>query len=138
MGSLSSGIVSCAMPFVALELGPFSLAGSGLMVPFDLSLSGCRFCCGELDASDARVDSLRRGDPGRAWDGLAVSRSLDLPLPNEPSVAPKLCRLEDDLRSGDDARPYGCLLSLRRPSTVPKRLRVCRPPLCLRSSTIRS
>jgi hypothetical protein len=78
--------------------------GSGLVVPFGLSLVDNRVAFGELDTSDARgVDNRLRGDTGR-FEGPEEepggSRSFDLPLPNPPNG-----RFEDDFLSGDDARP---------------------------------
>lgn len=133
-GSLSSGIVSCTVPFIALELGAISSAGSGLVVPFGLSLLDWRVCLGELEASEARgvEDSLLNGDAGRPAEDPGGSRSFALPLPNPPNAELKL--FEEVFLSGEDARPYGCVLCLRRPNTVPKRLRLCRPP-CFGSFT---
>lgn len=135
-GSFSSGIGSC-IPLIIEEFDVISLTGSA-GVPFALSLLGRRVCLGEAEASDARgvsdsrldgVDGLSVGEPGMA------SRSLDLPFPNPLNAA---LRLDDDFRSGDSARPYGWVLCLRRPNTVPNRLRLWRP-LCLCDSwTLRS
>jgi hypothetical protein len=103
MGSFSSGIVSRASPFGALELGISSWVGSGLVVPFGLSMLDLRVCLGEPDASDARgEDCFRKGDPGRPMAGLGASRSFDLPLPKLPNAA---LRFVDDFLSGEDARP---------------------------------
>jgi hypothetical protein len=120
-GSLSSGIGSCSVPFTALELGPASMGGSGLM-PFGLSLFDWRVCLGEPDTSDARgVDEiLLRGEAGRGEEDPVVSRSFDFPLP-KPLKAE--LRLDDDFLSGDSARPYGCTLCLRLLNTVPNRFR---------------
>ena len=121
-GSLSSGIDSCNVPLIAVELEGGSLAGPGL-VPFGRSVLDRRVRFGELEASDARgvKESLRTGETGRSEDEPGASRSFDFPLPNPLNAAP---RLEDDFfPSGDDARPYGCTLCLRLPNTVPNRLR---------------
>lgn len=85
----------------ALELGRTS--GSGL-VPFGRSPLDCRVCFGEPDTSDGRgvEDGLLAGDTGRSADDPAVSRSLDLPLPNPWNAE---LRFEEDFRSGDGARP---------------------------------
>lgn len=125
-GSFSSGIVSCtgAFPFTALE----TLASSGLseIVPFGVSVLGMRVwfgdsdLCGPRDADESRL----KGEIGRSEDepkeAPRFSRSFDLPFPKPLKADP---RFEDDFRSGDDARPYGCWLCLRRPKTVPNRFR---------------
>jgi hypothetical protein len=122
-GSFSSGIVSCAVPFKALDVGAGSLVGSGLVVPLGRSTLDLRVCLGE-DASEARgvEESRLRGLLGRPdgpEDEPGASRSFDLPLPKPPNG-----KFDDDLSflSGEDARPYGCSL-LRRFRTVPNRLR---------------
>jgi hypothetical protein len=95
------------------------VADSGT-VPLGLSLLDWRVCFGEPDTSDARgvEEILRRGEAGRGEGEPVVSRSFGFPLPNPPKVEP---RLDEDLRSGDPARPYGCTLCRRRLSTVPNR-----------------
>jgi hypothetical protein len=91
------------MPLGPPEPEVGSCAGSGLVVPFGLSLLDFRACLGELDTSDSRgVDSVRNGDPGRPGDGLGMSRSFDFPLPNPLNAE---LRLVDDFLSGEDARP---------------------------------
>ena len=80
-----------------------SFLGSGLVVPFGLSLLDLRACLGEVEESEARgVESFRKGDAGRPIAGLGVSRSLPLPFPNPLKAA---LRLVDDFLSGEDARP---------------------------------
>lgn len=118
---MSSGIDSWIDPFTTPELGPASSVGSGT-VPFGLSLFGWRVCLGELDTSDARgvEEILLRGEAGRGEGEPVVSRSFDFPLPKPPKVEP---RLDDDFRSGELARPYGCMLFRRRLNTVPNRFR---------------
>lgn len=119
IGSLSSGIESCTVPLTALE--PLASIGSWLAVPLGASILERRVCCGDSGGSGERgvCDWRRRGEAGRS-DEPGASRSLDLPLPKPLKAEP---RFEDDLRSGDEARPYGCALCLRRPRTVPKRFR---------------
>lgn len=92
-------------------------------MPLALSPLDRLVCFGELDASDARGvrESLLEGDAGGPEEDPGGSRSFDLPLPNPPNDVPKF---EDDFLSGDKARPYGCTLCRRRPSTVPNRLRL--------------
>lgn len=73
---------------------------------------GRRVWVGESDRWEARAadESRLRGDLGRSEDDPIdepkeeprASRSLDLPFPNPLNADP---RFEDDLRSGDDARP---------------------------------
>jgi hypothetical protein len=125
-GSLSSGIDSCtgALPLMALEV--LSSIGDSGIVPFGVSLLGGRVRLGLSGIVESREDCCwcLKGDVGRSAvelnEGPKLSRSLDLPLPNPLKAEPKF---EEDFRSGDDARPYGCALCLRRPSTVPNRLR---------------
>jgi hypothetical protein len=68
------------------------------------------------------------GEPGRS-DEPGASRSFDLPLPKPPKAEP---RFEEDFGS-EEAWLYGCVLCLRRPSTVPNRFRGFE--LCLVSFT---
>jgi hypothetical protein len=125
-GSLSSGIESCTCvtPLVALDVLVF-LGDSG-MVPFGASVLVWRVRLGESDLWEALGlrERRRKGEVGRSAVGpreeLKFSRSFVLPLPNPLKAEPKF---DDDFRSGDVARPYGCTLCLRRPNTVPKRLR---------------
>lgn len=121
-GSFSSGIVSCVVPFIGAAVDSLSLDPVGPR-PFGTSRSlegGGRSGDGAL--SDSRLDERRlKGERGRSADEVGGGRSLSLSLflffPN-PNAEPKF---EDDFCSGEDARPYGCALCLRRPSTVPKR-----------------
>lgn len=119
-GSFSSGIEPCTVPLTALDV----LASSGVSraVPFVVSMLGTRVCLGDSGGSGERgvCDWKRRGETGRSEEPGA-SRSLDLPLPNPLKAELRL--LEDPLRSGEVARPYGCALCRLRPRTVPKRFR---------------
>lgn len=128
--SFSSGIVSGVTPFVAVAGRTVSFAGSTPSDPFGLSSLEWRICLGDI--SSLGVDSFRIGDTGRlSGAGLGNSRSFFLPKPLNAEL-----RLVDDFRSGDEERPYGWAL-FRRPRTVPKRFRLCRP-LCLCSFTASS
>jgi hypothetical protein len=60
-----------------------------------------------------------RGEPGRSEEP-GVSRSFDLLLPKPLKAEP---RFDEDFCSEDEACAYGCVLCLRRPSTVPNRFR---------------
>lgn len=106
-GSLSSGIESCtrAVPFVVLD-SSVSIGDSN-MVPLGASELGNRECVGDSCRSADRgaCDDRLRGEFGRrscSEETPKASRSFDLPLPKPLKVEP---RLEDDFRSGDDARP---------------------------------
>lgn len=101
-----AGMVSCwsevAVPFGSL----ISLDGGGRS--------------GEGARSDSRLDERRlSGERGRSAEeeGGGRSFSLFLPFP-KPNAEP---RFDDDLASGEEARPYGWALCLLRPSTVPNR-----------------
>lgn len=105
-GSFNSGIDSCAG---AVPLTAFEVVGSGLsgIVPFGASELPRRECVGDSDLSDARAvwERRLRGECGRSEEIVGGSRSLDFPFPNPLNAEPKF---EEDFRSGEDARPYGC------------------------------
>jgi hypothetical protein len=125
-GSLSSGMDSWtgAVPLTVLGAS-VSMVDSG-MGPFGAtSVLAWRVRLGESDLWDVLgLCERRRGDGGRsavvASEEPWLSRSFDLPLPNPLNAEP---RFDEDFRSGDVVRPYGCALCLRRPNTVPNRLR---------------
>jgi hypothetical protein len=116
-GSTSSGIESCTVPLTAPD--PPASGDASIAVPLGVSVLGSREWLedsggsGEWGVSGRRL----RGELGRS-DGPGASRSFDLPLPKPLNAE---ARFEDDFRSGEEARPYGCVLCLRRPSTVPNR-----------------
>ena len=111
-GSFSSGIESCmgAVPLVTLgalgALGVLVSIGDSRIVPFGASLLGRRARLGESALSTARGAcwGRLRGDLFRSGETTWASRSFDLPLPNPLNAE---LRLDDDLRSGEVARPYG-------------------------------
>ena len=97
------------------------------MVPFGAaSVLPWRVRLGESDLWEVLglCERRRRGEVGRSavvlneepWFSLFFA----LPLPNPPNTEP---RFDEEFRSGDVALPYGCALCLRRPKTVPNRLR---------------
>jgi hypothetical protein len=102
-----------------------SIGDSGI-VPFGTSLLGGRVRLGDSGISDEPdvCGWCLKGEVGRSAvelkEEVMWSRSFDLPLPNPLNAEPKL---DDDFWSGDVARPYGCALCFRRPSTVLNRLR---------------
>lgn len=99
--------------------GMLASRGLSVVVPFGVSVLGSRVWLGDSGGSGDRGVSRLSGELGRSA-AIGVSRSLDLPFPKPLNACP---RLEEDFRSGEEARPYGCALCLRRPNTVPKRLR---------------
>jgi hypothetical protein len=118
--SLSSGIVSRAVPFIASALVASASPGVVAVNPFGTSAPPEEEgWTGETGVSGSRLDGIRRnGERGRSADEVVASRSFDFPFPKALNAEPIF---EDDLWSGDDARPYGWVLCRRRPSTVPKR-----------------
>lgn len=110
IGSINSGIVSWAVPLTAAGAGVglvgLSSAGSGL-APFARSALDLRVNFGEPDASDTRGVVPVADEPGRSIEEPVVSRSLDLVFPNPANAEPKF---EFGFLSGDDCRPYGCIL----------------------------
>jgi hypothetical protein len=104
--SSSSGIVSRAVPFTASALVASASPGVVVVNPFGASAPPEEEgWTGEIGVSDSRLDGIRRnGERGRSADEVAASRSLDFPFPKALNAEPIL---EDDLWSGDDARPYG-------------------------------
>ena len=100
-GSFSSGIESWVVPLIADEV----LASKGVfeVVPLGVSVLLTRAALGDSGGSDVRpvCESRLNGEVGRSA-AVSTSRSLDLPLPNPLKAEP---RLDDDLRSGEDALP---------------------------------